>query len=94
MEFYENSSNKKCKFRQFKNHCFKKGVIVCSTCREEYGRWRHEHFYKIYILDRILQALPTSCEFMKNGCKVIQELSQITFHEENCEFRDVLCIFN
>ena len=67
---------------------------MCSTCREEYGRWRHEHFYKIYILDRILQALPTSCEFMKNGCKVIQELSQITFHEENCEFRDVLCIFN
>ena len=71
-----------------------KGFIVCSLCRQEYGRWRHEAFYKIYLLEKLLQALPTSCRYAKNGCRIIEDSSTISQHERDCKFRDVICIFN
>ena len=43
--------------------------------------------------ENILDALPlAACRYRKNNCKVVQDSKNISFHEEDCEFRDVPCI--
>ena len=45
------------------------------------------------LLELLLFSLPTSCKFQMNGCEKIQDSNNIIYHEEECEFRNVSCIY-
>ena len=66
----------------------KKGAVVCTDCKHS----TNEKFHRNEItmaLEKMLFALPTSCRFQKNGCKIIKNQDSMTFHEEDCEYRRV-----
>ena len=63
--------------------------IACSDCND---RFRFKGAPMI-CTENILEALPlAACRYRKNNCKVVQDSKNISFHEEDCEFRDVPCI--
>ena len=33
-----------------------------------------------------------ACQYRKNDCKIVQDPQNISYHEEECEFRDVECV--
>ena len=70
---------------QYKHENF----IACEECLPKIdviGFERNE------TLEKMLFAFPiTSCKFRKNDCKVVQDLKNIEYHEEDCEFRDIMC---
>ena len=62
--------------------------IACGECLPDDDK----RFQRNFNLENMLYAYPiTSCKFRKNDCKVIQDLKNIEYHEEDCEFRDILC---
>ena len=65
--------------------------ILCEECYD-YETNEVIEFVQSPTLEKMLYAFQvTSCKFRKNGCKVIQDLKNIEYHEEDCEFRDILC---
>ena len=65
--------------------------IACEDC---FKPTRGTNFQRSVNLENTLYAFSvTSCKFRKSGCKVIQDLKNIEYHEEDCEFRDILCPF-
>ena len=68
-----------------------KGDIVCSTCRDpEKGNFQQNKVTK--MLKNLLPALPRSCKFKKNGCKITMDIQSIEYHEEDCKYRDIQCV--
>ena len=70
------------------------GSIVCEKCK---NNREHLSFHRNNItiaFEKMLFTLPRSCQFMKNGCKIVLDSNDsIVYHEEDCEYRDILCIF-
>ena len=65
--------------------------IACGECLPD----NDVRFQRNFNLENMLYAYPiTSCKFRKNDCKVIQDLKNIEYHEEDCEFRDIRCPYN
>jgi len=65
--------------------------ILCEECYDEES-YDIVYFDQCGTLEKTLYGYQvTSCKFRKNGCKVIQDLKNIEYHEEDCEFRDILC---
>ena len=71
-----------------------KFVIICSTC---YPKWERssatEELQPYTLLELLLPALPTFCKFHNNGCKIVMDSTKVIYHEEDCEFRNVSCIY-
>ena len=66
---------------------FDNGKIVCSDCKTEL-------LIEIPGTEKLLQTLPmAACRYQKNGCQIIQDRKNISYHEEDCPVRDVECIF-
>ena len=54
-----------------------------------------KRYQRNVALENMLFAYPiTSCKFRKNDCKVVQDLKNIEYHEEECGFRDIPCPFD
>ena len=69
-----------------------KGEIVCSTCKDsKKGKFQQNNVTK--LLEKMLSTLPRSCKFKKNGCKIAMDIQRIEYHEEDCDLRDIQCIF-
>ena len=67
-----------------------KGLILCAACKPSS---KLTGIYQSLRMEKLLMALPTSCKFKKNHCPVVQDRNNILYHEEDCEFRDVICPF-
>ena len=70
------------------------GSIVCSTCKNTNPEANFQQNDLTRAMDKVLSNLPRTCKFRKNGCKIAANLNSIEYHEEDCEFRDILCPFN
>ena len=66
------------------------GVSICSICKK--SNPLTGYFHQVFGFEEMFQNLPVSCRFRKNDCQVIQNRKNIEYHEEDCEYRDVLCI--
>ena len=67
--------------------------ILCEECYDEESDDIVD-FDQCGTLAKMLYGYQvTSCKFRKNGCKVIQDLKNIEYHEEDCEVREILCPF-
>ena len=84
--------NKYCQNQTTTN--LQKFVIICSTC---YPKWEKssatEELQPYTLLELLLPALPTFCKFHNNGCKIVMDSTKVIYHEEDCEFRNVSCIY-
>ena len=84
--------NKYCQNQNTTN--LQKFVIICSTC---YPKWERssatEELQPYTLLELLLPALPTFCKFHNNGCKIVMDSTKVIYHEEDCEFRNVSCIY-
>ena len=67
------------------------GSIVCSTCKNANPEANFQQTDATRALDKVLSNLPKACKFHKNGCRIAANLNSIEYHEEDCEFRDILC---
>ena len=67
------------------------GNIVCSTCKNANPEANFQQNDLTRAMDKVLSNLPRTCKFRKNGCKIAANLNSIEYHEEDCEFRDILC---
>ena len=67
------------------------GSIVCSTCKKANPEANFQQTDATRALDKVLSNLPRACKFRKNGCKIAANLNSIEYHEEDCEYRDILC---
>ena len=64
--------------------------IRCGECLPKPEK--HKSFQRNVALEKMLYAYPiTYCKFRKNDCKIVQDLKNIEYHEEDCKFRDILC---
>ena len=68
------------------------GVTACSICKK--SNLPTGYFHQVFGIEEMFQNLPVSCRFRKNDCRVIQNRKNIEYHEEDCEYRDVTCIYN
>jgi len=69
------------------------GSIVCSTCKNTNPEANFQQNDLTRAMDKVLSNLPRTCKFRKNGCKIAANLNSIEYHEEDCEFREILCPF-
>ena len=67
------------------------GDIVCSTCKNANPHANFQQNNLTRAMEKVLANLPRACKFRKNGCKIAANLNSIEYHEEDCEFRDILC---
>jgi hypothetical protein len=44
-------------------------------------------------LEKVRTTLPMSCKFRKNGCNAVLTLESLLYHERDCQFRVIFCIF-
>ena len=64
--------------------------ISCGECLPNPDE--DKRFQRNVALENMLFAYPiTSCKFRRNDCKIVQDLKNIEYHEEDCQFRDVHC---
>ena len=64
-------------------------ILACSNCKNE----KLPNGIPIACTEAILKGLPlVACQYQKNDCKIVQDPKNISYHEEECEFRDVECI--
>ena len=64
-------------------------ISACPDCKNE----KLPNGIPIAFSEGILAALPlVACRFKKNDCKIVQDPKNISYHEEECEHRDVECI--
>ena len=67
------------------------GVVLCSTCKP---KSKSSGIFRSSILEDLLKSIPISCKYQKNGCSVVlQDRKHLSYHEEDCECRDVLCSY-
>ena len=69
------------------------GSIVCSTCKNANPEANFQQTDLTRAMDKVLSNLPRACKFRKNGCKRAANLNSIEYHEEDCEYRDILCSY-
>jgi len=67
------------------------GSIVCSTCKNAKPDANFQQTDLTRAMDKVLSNLPRTCKFRKNGCKIAANLNSIEYHEEDCDFRDIMC---
>ena len=66
------------------------GRMACSDCKDE----KLPNSVPNPCAENILQALPlVACRYRKNDCQVVQDPENISYHEEDCEFREVDCYY-
>ena len=66
------------------------GRMACSDCKDE----KLPNSVAVPCTENILKALPlVACQYRKNDCQVVQDPKNISYHEEDCEFRDVQCYY-
>ena len=65
-----------------------KGLVLCTECKPKSNL---TGIYQSFLMENLLMDLPISCKYHKNKCPIVQEKKNISYHEEDCEFRDVLC---
>ena len=65
------------------------GDVLCSICKPNS---KLTGIFRSSVLEDLLMSLPISCKFQKNECPVVlQDRENLSYHEEDCEHRDVLC---
>ena len=63
--------------------------IACQDCKFE----KLPQSVPMPCTENILEALPlAACRYRKNNCQIVQDPKNISYHEEECNFRDVECI--
>jgi len=68
------------------------GDVLCSICKP---KSKLTGIFRSYVLEDLLKSLPISCKYQKNKCPVVvQDREHLSYHEEDCKFRDVLCPYN
>ena len=71
----------------------KEDAIVCSNCKDsKKGKFRRNSMTK--LLEKMFSTLPRSCKFKKNGCKITMDIQSIEYHEEDCKYRDIRCVYS
>ena len=66
------------------------GRIACKDCKNE----KLPNGVAMACTENILQALPLSaCRYRKNDCKIVQDPKNISYHEEDCQFRNIECYY-
>ena len=64
--------------------------MACTDCKDE----KLPNSVAVPCTENILKALPmAACRYRKNDCHVVQDPKNISYHEEDCEFRDVECYY-
>ena len=67
------------------------GDVLCSGCKP---KSKLSGIFRNSVLEDLLMSLPISCKYQKNGCPVVlQDREHLSYHEEDCECRDVLCSY-
>ena len=69
------------------------GKIICQGCQKLLASKTKKDYPRNNILEATLATFAmTGCKFRGKGCKVVDDLENITKHEENyCQFRTILC---
>ena len=60
-------------------------LSICPCCRGTLSNVRNR------LAEKILDKIPTGCEFEEFGCDVILPREDLPAHGKECEFREVLC---
>ena len=63
------------------------GITACETCKNS----SHEKFYRIFKIERALQAFKTDCKYKIVGCDFDGGPHNIILHQKDCKFRMVPC---
>ena len=73
------------------------GEVLCSTCKP---KSKLPGIFRSSILEDFLKkSIPIPCKYQKNKCPFVfqdyRHLSRLhlSYHEKDCEFRDVLCSY-
>ena len=67
------------------------GHVLCSTCKPNS---KLTGIFRNFVLEDLLKSLPISCKYQKNECRVVlQDREHLSYHEEDCDFREVLCSY-
>ena len=66
-----------------------KGAVICSSCQPSISTNRE--IYQSFHMENLLMELPTSCKYQRNCCPIVHDRNNIAYHEEDCQYRDVLC---
>ena len=67
------------------------GDVLCSICQP---KSKLTGIFRSFVLEDLLKSLPISCKYQKNECPVVLQVREhLSYHEEDCEFRDVLCSY-
>ena len=65
--------------------------FLCSICKP---KSKSTGIFRNFVLEELLMSLPTSCKYQKNECRVVlQDREHLSYHEEDCDFREVLCSY-
>ena len=65
------------------------GDVLCSICQP---KSELTGIFRSSVLEKLLLFLPISCKYQNNECPVVlQDRDHLSYHEEDCDFRDVLC---
>ena len=64
------------------------GLVLCSKCKPKSNL---SGIYRSFHMENLLEHLPISCKYQMNECPVVQDKKNIAYHEEDCEFREVVC---
>ena len=67
------------------------GDVLCSTCQPNS---KLTGIFRSFVLEDLLKSLPISCKYEKNECPVVLQVREhLSYHEEDCDYRDVLCSY-
>ena len=67
------------------------GSMACADCE---AASKFPDSVSIPGTEALLANLPvTSCRYKKHDCKIIQDQDLISYHEEDCPYRSIKCIF-
>ena len=77
--------------RDFPLYASPEGNIVCFTCKNASPEKNYQQNDLTRAMEKMLSNLPKACKFRNKGCKIAANLNSIEYHEEDCEFRDILC---
>ena len=79
--------------RDFPLYASPEGNIVCFTCKNASPEKNYQQNDLTRAMEKMLSNLPKACKFRNNGCKIAANLNSIEYHEEDCEFRKILCFY-
>ena len=69
------------------------GKIICGSCKDASPETQVHRQTVTIALEKVLFSLPMSCKFKDNGCDIVQDRRNIEYHEQDCNFRDVKCLY-